>query len=280
MACAAASVAALLVHRFLVFNGQDPLSGTYLGSPPLAHVTWLFLRRRLFHLIRDRSDIYVPVFVMLLVAWRLRNPLLALGPLACVPWALLALFAVSHQAGELWGYYAFPFMAALAWPALSLVVEPTAPRRTHMMVQALVVVLSIGLFATSRASWDPSPWYHLAPLPAGRIARTETVLDVLQAHRAALGNIIVDDAVGSLRPGAFSSSELRYGLIFTEAEIDRTDTLIYQETGWLDRERAALISSARLDRSYTISGTGFIVRTRKEIADPALLALLTADGTR
>jgi len=228
----------------------------------------------------DRSYLYVPLGLMLLVARRHRSALLALGPLACVPWTLLALVAVSGLAGGLTSYYAFPFMAAMAWPALSLAIEPTAPRPAHMRLQALVAVLSIGLFAVSGNKNDYRPWSHLTPLPPGRIADTEAALDVLTAHRASLGKIIVDDPVGSLRAGAFSASELRYGLDFTDSEIAGTDALLFfEQREWLRSERAALIKSAHLDWSYTIRGTSLILRSRNEVTDPALRALLTPSQT-
>jgi hypothetical protein len=279
VACTGVTVVAFVAQRW-AFAGNAALSDTFLGDPPLHHLGFGLLATRVLGLLLNRSYLYVPVALMLLVARWHRSPLLALGPLACVPWTLLALVGVSDHAGALTSYYAFPFIAALAWPAVSLAIEPTAPRPTHMRLQALIAVLSIGLFAVSGNKADYRPWSHLAPLPSGRIAATEGALDVLLAHRASLGKIIVDDSVASLRAGAFSGSEIRNLLDFTDSEIAGTDALLsFGETSWLKSERAALISSAHLDWSYTIPDTSLILRSRNEVTDPALRALLTARQT-
>ena len=273
--CAGAAVIAFAAQRW-AFGYNFNLDSTFLGIPPLHHIGFVFLAKRVLGLLVNRSYICVPVALMLVVAWWHRSPLLALGPLACVPWTLLALVAVSPHAGALSSYYAFPLIAALAWPAISLAIEPTAPRQAHIRLQAAIAVLSIGLFLASGSKADDRPWTHLTPLPPGRIAATEAALDVLLAHRASLGNIIVGDSVASLRAGAFPRSEYRNLLDFTSSEIAGTDALLsFEQTAWTKRERAMLISSARLDWSYTIPGTSLALHSRNEITDPAIRALLT-----
>ena len=271
--CLAASIVSFAMQR-VVLEGGYAFGDTYLGGPSLAYLTPTFLASRLAQWVISRSYIYVPVAVMLGAAWWLRSPLLALGTLACVPWTLLALIALSEQAGTFWNYYGFPFIWALAWPAVSLAIAPFAPRAVHLWVQAAVALLSIGLFAVSPSNADRSPWRSLAPLPAGRIEATERALDLLLAHRSALGVLVVDDGVGSLRPGAFSGSELRFFMRFTADETRRIETMIYMPDGFVTANRDRVIETAHLSQTYDIRGTGLKLRTRKPIADAEVLDLL------
>jgi hypothetical protein len=231
---------------------------------------------RLAQLAVSRSYVYVPIAVMLGAAWYLRSPLLTLGALACLPWMLLGIVAFSDQAGTFWNYYGFPFIWALAWPATSLAIAPSAPRAAHLRVQAWVALLSIGLFAVSPFNADRQPWRSLAPLPAGRIETTERALDLLLAHRLALGTLVVDDAIGSLRPGAFSDAELHFFLRFTPAEIRRIETMIYMPNEFIRADRDRLMDAAHLTRTYEIRDTGLELRTRREIADAEIIDLLVA----
>ena len=276
-ACLAASIATFLVQKCLLGGGYNAVD-TYLGIPPLAHVTPAFLASRIVQWMNNRAYIYVPIALVLGAAWWIRSPLLTLGALACLPWTLLGLIANSDQAGIFWNYYGFPFIIAMAWPALSLAVEPSAPRVVHLGVQAPVALLSIGLFALS-PPWlnaDPQPWRYVALPPGGRIEMIEHALDHLLAHRSALGTLVVDDAVGSLRPGAFSNAELHFGLHFTPEETERIETMIYMPNDWIHVEREQLIDAAHLTRTYEIRGTGLELRTRKQISDVAILDLLVA----
>src|SRR5262249_18490078 len=148
-----------------------------------------------------------------------------------------------------------------------------APRAAHLRLQALVAIVSIGLFAVNEVNF---PWSDLAPLPTGRIARTEAALDVLLAQRQSLGKIIVDDSVASLRAGAFSKSEFRNLLDFTSSEISRADALLsFERTAWMKSERARLIDVAPLTWSYTIAGTSLTLHSRNAVTDPTVGALLT-----
>jgi len=77
------------------------------------------LVHRALRLGQNRSYIYLPPLVTILLAIWLRNLGLALGPLAGIPWMALSLVAVSPVAGELMSYYGFPLMIGLCWPMLA-----------------------------------------------------------------------------------------------------------------------------------------------------------------
>jgi hypothetical protein len=92
-----------------------------------------------------------------------------------------------------------------------------------------------------------------------RVAATEVALDEILAHRGQLGHLIVDDAVGALRPSAFTSSELRIMMGFSDAEIAATNVMIFQNVPWLDAKKRAIIASAKLKVHYIVRGTSLLL---------------------
>jgi len=125
----ASALISIVVRQHYFGGGDNTLDRVYLGSPPLTHITLPFLEQRLVHVVRQRLYIFLPVAMIVFTAVWMRDRLLLLGPLACVPWLMLAMIAVVQDAGTLKNYYAFPFIVALAWPALCLAFRTLQERR-------------------------------------------------------------------------------------------------------------------------------------------------------
>ncbi len=227
--CLGAGFAALALQHTLP-GGGAALSGTYLGTPPLAHVDGAFLQDRLHYLFKDRAYVWGPLLLLALVAMSRRDLRLGMGVLICLPWLALSLVAQSHQAGEMWSYYSVPVMVGLCWPML---MAASFDDRTGILatLQAVMAILSILLFIGSGGNHDRRPWNHIIPTWNGRIASTETALDDILARRAELAPLIVDDATAALRLGAFSADELRYDFKFTDAELQAAQTLVLRPGG-------------------------------------------------
>jgi len=113
------SAAAFLAKR-LYFPGGDSLFRAYLGDPPLRHVTARFVLERLRFYLLYRSWLTLPFALSLIWAVLARDPLLAVGAIATVPWVLLSLIAVHPTPGTIGYYYGFPFWLSLAWPLVAL----------------------------------------------------------------------------------------------------------------------------------------------------------------
>jgi hypothetical protein len=258
-------VVLLAVQEALFVNGVDQLHDTYLGTPMLAHVNWAFLGDRIYRLGQNRSYIYLPFLLTLSVAvWR-RSLLLALGPLAGVPWVLLALVARSSIAGELTSYYGFPLMIGLCWPMVSGQPGLGGDQRLALRLCAANLVLSVVLFAFSGGMHDRRPWQSFGMPDLGRIAATETALDAVIANRQQLEPMIVDDAVGALRPSGFHRSELRVLMDFSDADIQALQVMVFQPVPWLAARKAQIIAQADLVWHYRILGTSLRLYSRRPL---------------
>jgi hypothetical protein len=247
-------------------DGMDSLHAVYLGRPTLAHVDWPFLVHRALRLGQNRSYIYLPPLVTILLAIWLRNLGLALGPLAGIPWMALSLVAVSPVAGELMSYYGFPLMIGLCWPMLAC--QPglgSIDPKFGMRLFAANIGGSILLFCLSGSMHDSRPWLGFGLPDFARIAATEAALDDILAHRSQLGRFIVDDAVGALRPSVFTPSELRMAMAYSEGEIAMTNAIIFQPVRWLDAQKRAIIASASLDVHYKVRGTSLLLYSRTNL---------------
>jgi hypothetical protein len=181
------SVASFGVQKALFVSDVDQLHETYLGMPPLAHVDWAFLGHRIYRLAQNRSYIYLPLLISLVVAVRRRDWLLALGALAGLPWVLLALVACSSGAGELMSYYGFPLMVGLCWPMIVAHCRPGIGSHAPTSLLAVNVVLSTVLFAFSGGMHDRRPWQSFGLPKQTRINATEVALDKIITSRRQLG---------------------------------------------------------------------------------------------
>jgi hypothetical protein len=263
--CVLASSVVLGLQKFVVPDGGGSLAGTYLGTPWLAHVDRAFMVERLHYLFKDRSYVWGPLLLLAGAAIATRDLRLLVGAVACLPWLALSFVAKSVQAGEMWDYYSFPLMVGLCWPMLAArpgLHADAVVRRRYAVVQAIVSVLSIALFIGSGGNHDRRPWRSFPPLWAGRIQPTELAMDAMLRRRAAFGHLIVDDAVASLRLGAFGADEWRYALAYSDAEIAATDTLVYQPGTWIQRRKVAIIAMASLVNCYNLRSTYFVVCSR------------------
>jgi hypothetical protein len=266
------SAATLVAQEAFFVVGVDQLHDTYLGTPILSHVNWAFLGHRIYRLGQNRSYIYLPFLITIIVAARKHWLLLALGPLAGVPWVLLALVARSSAAGELMCYYACPLMIGLCWPMIAAQPALGGDRRVALRVLTANVTLSVALFAFSGGMHDRRPWQSFALPDPARIVMTESALDEILASRAKLGPFIVDDAVGALRPSAFRRSELRLLMDFTPDDIQSLHFMVFVPVAWLAERKAQIISEASLTWHYRIVGTSLLLYSRTPLYGLGMLA--------
>jgi len=263
---AAGSSAIWLTQEMVFVAGVDQLHDTYLGTPIFHHVDWQFLGHRLSRLGQNRSYIYLPCFLTLVVAMCRRSWLLAIGPLAGLPWVVLALVARSPVAGELMSYYGFPLMVGLCWPMIAAQQGfGLIDRSIAIWLLATNMMLSVVLFAASGCMHDRRPWNSFWFPNTTLIAATESALDELLAHRVQLGPIIVDDAVGSLRPSAFGPAELRALMAFSATETEALNVLIFQPTSWLAARKQEIIAAAGLMSGYRMRRTRLLIYSKSPL---------------
>jgi hypothetical protein len=252
--------ATVLLAQHVAFPGHSSFARIYLGNPPFAGLTLRRVGGRLLALVKLHAAILLPAIGTGWWASRTHNPFLLLGYAACIPWTLLNLLASSELAGWMVGYYAFPFLVAMAWPWLAIFIR----RRPGPDPAAATIPLTAGLLAMIAASllpigqdWDdegrmPMPRAFLHAPSVARRALTDHAIAAIAEARPALGRLIVDESVAALSPFAFPSTEI------AKATDDEPDTVVFFEHGFdADRLRAA----PGLPLRYAVPGTAIRIAT-------------------
>ncbi len=135
----------------------------YLGDPPWSQVSIGLLTTRLLGWAWLHCNILFPAIAALAWSVRTRNPAIIAAYVACIPWAVLHLLAVSDLAGLMFGYYAYPFLIAMAWPWLAVLirhrqqtivtVQPIAAAAWMLAVVALSLLPVGGAFDPGRITF-------------------------------------------------------------------------------------------------------------------------------
>ena len=154
-----------LVYLFAEGHRNSNFATVYTGDNFYAHLTWRLLWMRIKIIFSTHIAMWLGFYVTILWAFLARNPYLAIGFVANIPWFLLNWTAASVSAGPLRSYYCFPFVLSLGWPILA------------------------GL------------WHYGIPLPRGAIRKTM----LLQAVMIGLGLIQWNDGAGGLAFGPYYS---------------------------------------------------------------------------
>jgi len=254
------SAAALLVQHF-AFPGHSSFVRIYLGDPPFAGLGLQREGLRLVAWLTLHPSIIVPAIATGLWAARTHMPFLMLGYAACIPWTLLHLLAANTLAGWMVGYYAFPFVVAMAWPWLAVLIrrgEAEIPAvRAIPLAGLLLAMTALSLLPIGR-DWDqgrtPMPDALLHAPSGSQQALTDRAVAAIAAARPALGRLLVDESVASLSPFAFPRAELA-GV----ADV-RPDTVVFFPDGFAAAGQEA---ATGLPSRYRVPGTALIIATNR-----------------
>ena len=278
------AIAAMTVQRF-IFPETSAFARVYLGDPPLAHLSAGLIAHRVSFFLVGRPYILYPALGACLWALRARNPCVALGFVAAIPWTLVHLMAKSPLAGALVSYYAFPFLIALAWPLIAVMRQrqrtgtagdPTSVIAGFATLLALSFFPGVGMhdpgqLPLPRAFWDP-------PSRAQQAA-TDRAAAALSAARPMLGRLLVDNSIAALAPNGFAQREVPFlqgdGTVPGEAS---PDTVAFFAEGYDARRLRAIADAAGLTRRYAMPGTQIHLAARQRLEDvPALGGLVAAE---
>jgi hypothetical protein len=246
------SVLALLAQH-LAFPGHSSFARVYLGDPPYAHLTARLVTSRLLGWAYLHAGILATAAAAGLWAVRARNPYTMLGYVACLPWALLHLFAASDLAGWMVGYYGFPFLIAMAWPLLAGLIKrrqgTEAAGLAWMPAMALLGLVAIGLLPIGR-DYDPGriaiPDAFLRAPSLALQRSTDRAVAAIAAARPLLGTLEVDNSIAALAPFAFPRGEVAGWAEGTP------DTLVYLAEGF---DAARMTGATHLPSRYRVPGT-------------------------
>lgn len=250
----------------------------YLGQPPFAHVTAGSLAAWFLGWTVYRDYVVLPALVA--VGWAVvrRNPQIALGYAAFLPWALLHLAAAKQLLASLPSYYAFPFALAAVWPLVGLYMAQRSGA-AGSLAEAICgfALLTVVSFLPSPRLHNPTEMHLPADffsLPSfARQSATDRALARL-AGAAELGTQVVDQSVAALVPELYRPPD-----ILPERPRSAPDAVIYFADGFQSSLARAVAESAGLTQTYAVPGTEIRVATRHLSPGAAGLTELPAAGS-
>lgn len=256
--CVVYSLAALSLPILWFPRDTSLLETVFVGRPLFAHVTRSLVIERLTEFLTDRAYVTWPLLTLLGVAlWR-RNALLLAGVIAPLPWLVLLLLAKQENV-SLWGYYSFPLIVSLAWPAIVL---GAAGARWVCGLSSFSVVL----FATlGGPNADRAPWRLLSLPDFSAIGGYERALIEAVDQRGSLGRLYVDDGVTILVSNSLKVDE--WLLQWSIDKLPDPDVIIFREGGVrglpdVDGPVAAAIKASGLTHRCRIANAPFVVASR------------------
>ncbi|MGA2311877.1 MAG: hypothetical protein ABSF87_05855 [Xanthobacteraceae bacterium] len=255
--CFGYSFAALAFQHFFYPAPLSRLKVVYLGDPIFSHLSWSLVGQRLIVLLTAKAYLTWPLIFLLTTAVWKRSVILAVGPIAVLPWILMSLLAASGYAGALASYYSFPIIVAIAWPSIAF-----SMKRARMNLQLFTSVLSIVLFVSlGRGNLGNAPWEGLSVPNFGAIGTYETALRNVINRRKEFGRLIVDDAVASLVPESLIRDEWLYQ--WSVDRLPNPDVVIYKDRAWDSASTERAVEASGLTHRCQIENTPFFVASRE-----------------
>ncbi len=140
-------------------------SGMYSGTPPYAHLTGVLLSNRLHVILTELPYLWVGLLVSLGWAIYRHNVYWAIGFAAYIPWFIFNFTAYNENTGELYAYYAFPFMLSMGWPFIAVLWRygrafPHAAVREALTFQAMLVLVGLVVWNVENHHLDFGPAYY------------------------------------------------------------------------------------------------------------------------
>jgi hypothetical protein len=249
----------VLIGQHLVFPGQSTFVAVYVGNPPFAHLTWGLVATRLQGWAEmHTSSIALPALGVMAWAFLKRDPVVLFGYIACIPWAVLQLLSVREFSGMMLGYYAYPFIIAIAWPLVAGLIRPQQPAPSAIPwgpavgVLALVALSLAPIGQVYNLAHIPLPRAMLFPPSSMQQLATDRAVAALAAAPPALGRLLVDDSIAALQPFSFRRRDVAL-LAHT-----RSNTVAYFQNGAF---AASLGGRANLLHHYLVPGTEIRIDT-------------------
>ena len=270
------SLAVVGVQHAMV-PGQSAFARVYLGDPAFGKLSLEMVSERLVGYVAYRTYIVLPAIIAVFWAVRVRNPYIALGYIAFLPWTIVHLIAASDIAGTLSSYYAFPFLVASFWPLAGIVVarRAAAPRNPVAAPVLVFAAMLAGSFTALPQQHNPGhidlPRAFFSPPSLARQATTDRAIEELSRSKALLAPVLVDGSVLALAPGGYTPGET-----VRDGQDGHPNTVIYFVDGYEAVAARALAAAADLDRHYQVLGTSIRLATDLAIAGSSPLAAYLA----
>lgn len=277
------SLAVMVVQR-VIFPDTSAFERVYLGNPPLAHLSADLLADRMHTMLVGRPYILFPALGACIWAMRARNPYILVGFAAAIPWLLVHLLAKTPLAGVLASYYAFPFLIALAWPLLAVLLmqqRTGVAGNSSRVVGGFVALLMLSFFpgiGIHDPGRLPVPQAFFDPPSPAQQAATDRAVAAVSAARPMLGRVLVDNSVAALAPNGFAQNEVPFlHGNETAPSAAAPDTVVFFAEGYDADRLRAIADTAGLTRHYAMPGTQIKLAARQRLEEiPAIANLITA----
>jgi hypothetical protein len=265
------AVTAMIAQRIAFPAHISSFAAVYLGDPPLAQLTVATLLHRMAYFAVNRPYILLPACAVGIWAKLAREPFVAIGFLACLPWLGLQLLAASPFAAAVASYYAFPCLIGMAWPLVAPLFNRvgTMGQTQRLLGFAAVVLLS---FLPGHDLHDPgrlpvaAAFLHPAP-SAVQQADIDRAVEAIGAARPSLGRLMADNSVVALNPEAFGRTEIDTTPGMGHDGATMADTVVFFTDGYDAPRLRALAAAAGLTRRYRVAGTPLHLATHLDVLD-------------
>jgi len=273
IAALVASLLLMVVVPQFIPEHQSLFHEHYVGDPPFAQLTWQNVQTRLQFFALQSGHIWGPPLALLVAAILRRDPLTAVGGLAVLPWiALHTLFGIHLTVWTMGFYYAFPVLAAMAWPSL-LRLYRTKPAmvesndRGWLWLQLVVVLLaSLPMFGKDLPMYGSRYAFFSfsSPSSLARLEAYEQFQQLLPTGRPALGNVVANLAAVALDPFTLKRSEWLEALPVEDANaLAKIDTILLFAAPYSCPGIDQLLARLRLPFAWEVPGTRIKLFTRK-----------------
>ncbi len=277
-----ASLVMIVVMPQFTSYHQSLFREHYVGEPPFAHVTLEQIRERLHFLFMQNGHILGPSVALLLAGLLRRDLLTIVGGVAVLPWILLhTLLGIHITIWTMGFYYAFPVLAAIAWPSL-LRLYRTGPAMLKgsdahwLLLQGVVVLMASLPMLGKELPMYGSRYAFFSFSSPGSLARVEgydAFAELLPPARPALGVVAANLAAVGLDPFTLRRGEWLEELNADDAAaLARIDTVILFASPFACPQFDAMLARMNLSNTFVVPGTRIRLLTRKPPADLALLS--------
>ncbi len=251
--CLAYALIVIALQR--CFCGHNALSRIYLGVPTWHHVTWALLKQRAHIYFFERAYIWLPMIVILCLAYVRHNLFLVLGILSALPWMIFSFFALSDLAGTLAIYYAYPVLIAMLWPAVANAFYALS----FKYLAHAVLVISLVFYS---GWWNPLYfiWSSFGVSWVKHMYINQTSLDHILWDQVQDGQIVVDTAVASLEIDKLN----RKNFNFHVDTVKKMQALIFLPQAVDSENTQALLAKANFTVQCQLNQSDFIVATSSQ----------------
>jgi hypothetical protein len=271
------ALAALAIQHLAFPQHASSFAQVYLGSPPLAHLSVPVIGHRLIYFVANRPYILLPAIVAGAWAWLTREPFLAIGYVACLPWLALQLLAASPFAAAVASYYAFPCLIGLAWPLVAILYRrtgtggPSWPRAVYCVMVALSFLPGHDIHDPGRLP-VAAAFGHAAPSMA-RQSDVDSAVVAISAARPMLGVLLVDNSVVAIDPAGFARDEIEITPgMGNSVPTDPPQTVVFFTDGYDAVRLRSMADATGLAWRYAIRGTPLHIATRYDLGGVAGLS--------